>query len=339
MRLISTPLCLACLLAWVLTTILQQYVGAATLYSDVWVDQRLELHEAILHNQVPPGKTWSQVGGNGVNQRFAVVYLAEALHRFSGSDILTVYRSIDAVSVFSVLLLFMLYLRYWLPAIYALVGALYLAAVLAMSYHQHYFHPWDKPALLVWLLILWSMRAQRLGWTFLLLALSMTIKHDTIYLPLLYALANYQSDRARAIGLTAAMLCMNIAIATALRLALPGGYDFQMTPERLIRLAGENFADFTREWTFYAPVLAFALPLALIGLRRTQREPFVTASLQMCVLWALPFFLVTYTREVRAQLPALLLIGPAALQSLRVLLEGSETSEAPPPVDLSPGLG
>lgn len=117
------------LLCWALTTILQQWVGGITIYSESgWRPQaRATLHEAILANSPPEGKTWVDMGANALNTRVFVVYLAEGLERFSPLTIHQSYRAIYSVSMFLAFLLLSVYLSRWFSPVYCLIGVLYVS--------------------------------------------------------------------------------------------------------------------------------------------------------------------------------------------------------------------
>src|SRR5688500_5661133 len=90
------------LLAGSLALVLQKWVGGATIYHPGYAEARRVLHESIFRNQLPPDRrSWSELGANGTNIRIATVYVAEAAHRFSEIDVLTIYKGLDTAALFA----------------------------------------------------------------------------------------------------------------------------------------------------------------------------------------------------------------------------------------------
>lgn len=308
------------MLAGSLTLVLQKWVGDVTLYQSDLKERRLMIHEAILHNRLPPGRaTWEETGSNGTNTRVAVVYLAESIHRASRVNIMTAYRLIDTVALFAALLLLFAHLRQSAPPAYALLGLLYTAAVLPLTYFFSYFHPYDRVSLLVWIALLMLLRSGRLVAFTVLLAASVPVKHDTILLPGLYFLSNVNRDNwPRVIRNTALMFAVSFGTWIALRLLLPGGYE----ERQLIVQMWRNLDAVRATLPAYPPLLCFSVPviLALIGLRWSDR--FARASVAFGFLLLVPLVVLTNFIEVRAEMFVLVLMMPSALTALRILCEG-----------------
>src|SRR5262245_3598086 len=125
------------ILAAMLTVTLQQWTGRLSIYSDALAEKRLILHDAILHNRRPP-EGWHEVGADRTNVRIFTVYLAEGLHRATGTSILTAYKLIETIALFAVFLGLFAYVRAWAPPLLALVGLLYFAVAMTLSYHFHF---------------------------------------------------------------------------------------------------------------------------------------------------------------------------------------------------------
>ena len=308
-------LVLIVLLAGSLTLVLQKWVGGLTLYESGKSDARLTLHRAILHNTVPAGyRSWAEVGANGTNIRIAVVYFAEAVHRFTGVDVLQVYRWLDTTALFASFLLLLAYLRQTSPPIYALVGLLYVAAILPLTYFFAYFHPWDRLSLACWIALLILLRAKRLLAFTVLLAISMTIKHDVVLLPALYFLAYVTHNDWKSVAVrTLLLFVLTFGILLSLRILLPGGSE----PTDLIVGLQKNWRGFVATLYSYPPLLGFTVPviLALLGFRQADR--FSRASVLFAIL-LLPIFIIrTNFIEIRAEIPMLLLVLPTALIALR----------------------
>jgi len=317
----SYSLLLLILLAGSLTLVLQKWVGDVTLYRSSLSKQKQVLHEAILHNQLPPGSTtWKELGANGLNTRVATVYFAEAVHQITSLNILTIYRWLDTIALFAVFLLLFAYLRQTSPPSYALVGLLYVAAILPLTYFFNYFHPWDRVSLACWIMLFMLLRSKRLVSFMSLLAITITVKHDVILLPGLYFLANVtRSNWPRIVLRSALMFSVSFGIWIGMRTLLPGGFEDRDIIAQLIR----NLGDMRATHLNYPPLLGLLLPisLALIGLRRSDR--FSRASVAFGILLCVPFIVTSNFIEIRAEMPLLVLMLPSATIALRVLCEGN----------------
>jgi hypothetical protein len=307
------------LLAAVLTLVVQKWVGDVTIYRPELAERRQLLHEAILHNQIPEGfASWTELGANDDNVRIGTVYFAEWLHRAMGVSVLKTYKALDTLALFVGLLLLFAYLLQTNQPPYALVGLLYVAAILPLTYFIGYFHPWDRVSLACWIALLMLLRQQRLIAFAVLLAVTVPIKYDTILLPGLYFLATVNRSNWRLISFrTALLFALSFGIWVGLRFALPGGFE----ERHLVAQLRSNLHDFREAWYAYPPLLALALPIALAlgGLRKSER--FARASVVFGLLLLVPFFTRSNFIEIRAELPVLLLILPSALTALGTFCE------------------
>src|SRR5437868_11233242 len=202
------PLLLLVILSGALTLTLQKWIGEVTLYQPALAERKMALHEAILRNRLPEHTSWTQLGAaNGSNIRIAPVYFAEAVWRATGLSVLKTYKLIDTIALFVTFLLLFAYLHQTSSTVYALVGLLYVAAILPLTYFFAYFQPWDRPSLVCWLALLMLLRRQRLVAFTVLLAFSITIKYDTLLLPGLYLFANATRRNWRQPALRSALMC------------------------------------------------------------------------------------------------------------------------------------
>jgi hypothetical protein len=312
-------------LAATVTLIMQEWVGEATIYGSAMMDRRAELHQALMSNEPPPGATWRDLGSNGANIRIAAVRLAEWTVRYTPLDLRQAYKAIDSVFLFlSLVLLFVLLAGRDGPA-YALIGTLYLAMILPLTYFLHYMQPWDRMSLLTWIAGIWLVAKARPGWLALWLVFGMIVKFDIVMLPGLYFLA--WADRTN---------WKKIALHTGLLFALTFGIYFLLNwfvpygtwPRDILAIMRGNVEAIRMHGLAYPPLLAFGLPmvLAAIGFRTADR--FARA----CVVFALGLlgilFVLTNFQEIRAEVPEIVLLLPAALHGLRRLLEPIETAAA-----------
>jgi hypothetical protein len=307
-----------------LTLILQRWVGGATLYQESRSERREMFHNAILQNRLPPPYTsWRQVGANSLNVRIATVYLAEFVHRLTKLNVLKVYELIDTVALFFVFLLLFVYLRQTSPPIYALGGLLYTAAILPLTYFHAIFAPWDRVSLVCWIALIILLRSQRLFAFMVLLAISITVKFDTIVLPVLYFLSDINlANWPRVLLRSLLMFGVAFAILIGLSILLPGGFEVRPIVTQLLI----NLNDFRSTALSYPPLLVFFVPLFLAFMGLRWSDHFSRISVYFGVLMFAPLLIAVYFIEVRAEMPILVLLLPSALRALRVLCESAEDS-------------
>ena len=314
----------AAALAAVLTLTLQRLVGDPLLYYGIQRSDAsaIQLHEAILHNRVPPNTTWEQMGANATNLRVGVVYLAEAIRRLTNRPVLSVYRAIDTVALWLTFLALAAYLRRWIDDALVLVGMLYAAVVFILTYHYFYFHPWDRIGLLAWIGLLALVRARAFAALLVAIPVAVLIKYDVAAVPLLYGALWVTRDRWRRTTLeTAALLAAAVAMFACLRWLLPGGIVSAPGTDSGNDLLRFNLREALAMKLTWPPLLAFGLPV-MLGLTCWAT---LGRELRVMLIFALLIFGVflvgSYVREVRAQMPILVLLLPPALVAARQLLE------------------
>lgn len=298
---------------------MQWWVGDLTIYAPDLVTTRAAIHRAILDNEAPGGRLWSDLGGAGLNIRVGVVYLAEGVRRATDFPIGQIYKLLDTVFLFAALLAFAAYLRQWLPAPYVLIGLLYLATMLPLTYMLHAFQPWDRLQLLLWILLLYLTLHRRLVWLGVTLAASMAVKFDVILFPLLYAMAHAERGQYRRVASESAMLAaITVASYVALKVWLPAPLEpARFSLDGAYHQVGVNLAALAALKFRHPTLLVLGLPMivALLDLRLHARfvRACVTFALGMSAVW----FAFTNYAEVRAQVGVLVLLLPAALLSLQ----------------------
>jgi hypothetical protein len=296
----------------------QYWVGGATIYSADLADRRARLHQAILTNRLPPGEeSWSGMGGNGTNLRAATVRVAAAVQAATGWSLTRVYAVQDTVALFLALLLVFALLEAVAGSGLALVGLLYVAAVLPLTYFVHYFHPWDRPSLMMWVLALLLLR--RRWWVPLAaaLAVGVLIKPDIIIFPLLVFLVEVDVRRpVRALVVAGLLAVVTFGVYAALRSAYGGSAD----PVPMAVQVSRNLRDLVSLGAAYPPLLALSLPVALgiAGYRRADR--FGRSAVLFAGFFATILILRSNFVEVRAHMPLLVLLGPAALVGVQSLI-------------------
>lgn len=317
-------------LCGVIVLINQRYVGSSTIYSPEFAARRDSAHERILNNRLPPGKTWSDYGGKGTQARALTVWVAEGIHRQFGIGLLRVYFWMDTVALFAALVALFSLLRWWVAPPLALVGLLYVGVILPLTYALHYFHPWDRVSFLLWIGLIELLRRERLALFAALLVLAMFVKYDVILLPGLYFLVHFRTKPRAAFVVTAALFALTMGTYFLLLQMFGSGLGERSIGTQI----ATNLNDVRDLRIWYPPLLGFALPLvlAIVGFRHADQ--FARASAVFAVLFCIPLFLFSNFVEIRAEMPVLLLLLPAALQGLqRVLNSPSGSDYRPIPVE------
>jgi hypothetical protein len=308
------------LLVLSITLALQVWVGGVSVYAPELSERRQTLHEAIFNNRLPEeASSWTMLGANDVNVRVGTVYFAEYAHRVSGVKVLTIYKLMDTAALFAGLLLVFVYLRENHDPVYALLGMLYVAAILPLTYFLGYFHPWDRVSMACWVGLLILLRRDQMLAFLGLFVVSIVIKYDTIFLPVLYFLANATRQNWKQVAIrTALLLVLSFGLWIGLRALLPGGFEERDVIAQFYR----NLGDFKSTWYAYPPFLGMGLSivLALAGLRWSDK--FARASVVFGLFLLIPFFTRSNFIEMRAEMPVLLLMLPSAVACVRALCEG-----------------
>ena len=313
-------------LVWLLATIvigLQSWLGDQTIYSRALETKREVFHFAILANEAPGGAGWGAVGALSIQKRVGVVYLAEALRKFTGLAIGKVYKVLDTLFLFVSLLSLFFYLRKWVPDIYCLLGVLYFCTALPLTYFFQLFHPWDRLQLTIWIALLWLVADRRFVLLMVGLLLSVLVKFDTILLPFFYLLANISRNHWRRTALESLVLLV-LAFGAYLLVGrlFPApldnaGFDLNNAHVMLLRNL-QMFADLNLR---FPPLLVHALPVLLSLLFLRSKPRFVWTSVVFALGLTAVYMLFSNFEEVRAHMVVLVLVLPSALISLRCFLE------------------
>jgi hypothetical protein len=313
-------------LSAVITLTMQIWVGGSSVYAPELQQRRERLHEIIFYNRAESEAEFQALGVNTTNIRIGAVYLAEAIHRVTGKSISRVYRMIDTVALFAAIpLLFWLYRR-GNTREHALLAMLYVSAILPLTYFLFYFHPWDRPMLVLWILMIACIQDDRPLLLGALLLISMVIKFDALFLPGLYFLVYARRDNLLPVTLrTGGLVAVTFGTYAVLRMIFPGGSAVG-DPLWQIRTNFQHMADYNLG---YPPLLGLGLPvlLAIVGWHRTDR--FARASVLFAAGLSGIYFVNSNFAELRAMMPVVLLILPAALAGVRVLLSPPALVAAP----------
>ncbi|MDG2384169.1 MAG: hypothetical protein P8N76_21040 [Pirellulaceae bacterium] len=291
------------------------YVGDATIYREDKQAENRAFHNNLLYNQLPEGG-WEAHGANGTNCRIFAIYLAETVHRYSGVDILRIYRSMDLIFIALTLFLSFFFFRSLVTTSTAIIGILYLGWILPLTYAFHVFHPWDRIGWFAWLLAIFAIRKDKPYLLAIIVVLGVTIKMDLLAVAGLYFLVYLNRTNWKRVTLTTAVISlMGIATLAFLSHCLPGGVD----TDRVFTLIGwmkNNYWVLCKHPIDHPAFLAFPtiFCVALMGLR--SRNRFAIAS------FSYGLFLLSYIAksnnfiEIRAQMGFVLLLLPLALIGL-----------------------
>ncbi len=304
------------LLAGATALIMQGYVGSRTIYAPEVAAKRDSAHSFILQNQLPAGATWNDYGLKGARARILIVATADRLHKLVGAPVQKIYFWIDTLALAAGLIALFFLLRTWAPPGLALSGMLYVAAVLPLTYALHYFHPWDRVSLLIWVILLALLRKGKLVLFAAVLVMGMLVKYDVILLPALYFLASYRNGPARAAMTTAALFLLTVGVYLILIRVFGEGVGQRSVATQV----ATNLEDFRSLLIWYPPLLALGVPAGLALLGFGTADHFARAAAVFAILMSVPLFLFSNFVEIRAEMPVLILLLPAALSGLARLI-------------------
>jgi hypothetical protein len=304
------------------------YVGDLTIYREANNRTRLDCHYAILNNAMPDGG-WFGNRMNGVNIRISVVFLADTIHKLTGLGILSIYRLIDLVFIFATLFLSFFFFRSMVSSGLALVGLLYLACLLPLTYAYHNYHPWDRISWFAWLLAIWSVRANRPWLLGLIIVLGITIKHDILAVGGLYFLVWLTPKNWKRITATTTVISvMGIAVLVLLNYFRPGGVDADSSFGTLYRIK-RIYWQFSVHPVDHPGLLAFLTIFLLAPLGLRSRNRFAIASFAYGVFLLSYIWLRANPLEFRAQMGFMLMLMPLALIALDRISANATSPKSP----------
>ncbi len=311
-----------CLFVFGLTSTLEHWVGDATLYSQRAM--RSYTHDLVIGKQsLPPGRTLGTIGAQGTNRRVLIPWLAEFIaNRLGGGHdrVLAVYYYIDWISLYSSFLLFWIYLRRWFDPLICLVGMTYLAVALVTTYQGFFFHPWDRPLFLLWLLMAIFIRDGHSISYLVTFLLSLLTKFTAAILPLLYVLVHfgdvYGSRRRRIVLVLAAQAVLVVGCYIWLNRVSGSGLDVQAYAATLGGLIKDNWKVIETEKLTHPASLMFLCPLLVIPAGWNLTDRFMRCSVYFAAIFLGIHFVGSVFTETRAMTASLIFLLPAALKGL-----------------------
>ncbi|MGD8276970.1 MAG: hypothetical protein PVH00_03040, partial [Gemmatimonadota bacterium] len=248
----------AVVLVWAIASVNVFWVGGATLYSASMQERRESLHRAVLSGELPAGVgSWNEVGANTAALRPAVPWLAEQTASVTGLRLATAYQLIEWTSIAIAIAMLFLILHRFVSLERALIGCLYVGVVLPLSYMAHYFQPWDKPALALWLAAAFLLLTDAVIPAGAVIALAVLVKFDAVVLPALYMLLYAGRGKASRFATRSAYLWLTALVPFALLQWLrPGASE----PRHPVGQLTANAGVFREMWYAYPPMIGFLLP-------------------------------------------------------------------------------
>jgi hypothetical protein len=282
--------------------------------------KRAALHTAILKNQPPGGRSWEEAGANNLNVRFTMVWIAEQLSEMTGNSTDFIYRAIDLTALFVALLSIHVLLKHWYLPVEAILGLLLFCLLLPCTALNYYFHPWDRPMLFLWAVMILALVNNRVILFALLYAISILMKFDSVVAAGMIFLLFARTDNwRRPAGTTLIVGALGIMIWSALLVTFPGGQE----PIDVFQQMAGNFSQAITIGIDYPPLLVHGLLLAL-GIAGWKSAPIIMRRLAMFgLLLLIPHFLFTNFVEVRAQIGTMLCLLPLALWGVLSISESA----------------
>jgi hypothetical protein len=300
----------------VISIVITKWVGDLTIYADSVSDRRLLAHTAILNNEAPGGGTWKQAGMNSTNVRVATVYVASKLSSLTSLSINRTYALIDLLCLMASLAMIFRIHALWLSSEQAFAGIFLFAALLPLTMLFAYFHPWDRPSLLLWSLMIYFAATERFVLFVCMLALAVVVKFDSITAAALLIFVGFsRQHNFQVLGKFFIASIVGLSMVILLTSLIPNGFE----PVDYLALAKKNLASALSMGPFYPPLLVYGLlvPAGLVGWQESHGMP---KRLFVCGLALLvPHVLFTNFEEIRAQVGSIVCMLPLAVVGLTKL--------------------
>jgi hypothetical protein len=291
-----------------------KWVGDVTVYSEDKLEMRAAAHDAILRNEPPYGGSWSDVGMNSTNVRLLMVLLADCISTSSGLSLNKTYRALDLFFLIAALLTVYGMLRTWFSPEYCLLGLLLLAMLMPMSMFFGAFHPWDKPSVLLWAIMVHAAASGRFSVFCAALFAAVLVKFDSVTAVAIWPMAQWtQESRTRTLwrtGAAGAIACLTMA---ALMISIPGG----MESRSILSMLKDNVQVLIDLGVFYPPLLAHGLLIMLGCIGWKQADVRAKGLWLAGILLLVPHAAFTHFAEVRAQIGNIICMLPLAVFGLQ----------------------
>jgi hypothetical protein len=320
---VSLTLALLCAVSAVIVT---KNIGDITVFSAENAEKRALLHHAILNNKVPDGTSWSDLGANNLNVRVAVVWIADRLSELSGRPVDHVYRAMDLLCLFGGLMLMFFLLRTWYAPLPAVAGLLMFCTLLPLTMLDHYFHPWDRPMLLLWGGMLLALCQGRLFLFTLIYVVAIVVKFDSAMAAgMVWFTSVHRESWRRPTLITAGIAAIGAVVLGFLVNAYPGGQE----PIDIAAQFRNNIQAAVSAGIAYRPLLAHGLLFALGLLGWASADSMMKRLWLFGLAMLVPHLMFTNFIEVRAQVGTVLCMLPLALHAVTTACNSLEMQSAP----------
>ncbi len=303
------------IVALLATVVQMHYVGEVTIYRAEIAEKRLTVHRAIVDYDSGRPEFWTSTGTETQASRFAIPVAIDHIHRITGQPVNLLYKALDAVCLFLLLIAVHALLRSWLDSTSSLLGMFIFIVILPISFSFHYYQPWDRATQLLWTLSFLAIRYDRPLLLYALVPINAFVKFDAILTPGVYFLSRIGAGNWRRLSLHSAILVALAAFPIALVVYLrPDAF-----PPRGLSLS-INLWDMAKLHISHPAVLVY-LQLVVLGyIGRHRADRMALAFFACALLLLVPHFMLTIFKELRAQIYIAILMLPAALLGLEALL-------------------
>jgi len=284
----------------------------------LWIDLpnagiRWEAHQSIIgHTAESPYR-----------YRILVPWLAEAVGRYAHwltdldpqRGVSAGYSIILCLVLFAGLSLFQGYLRCWFERREALLGTLFVAAMLPLTFIHYYFQPTSSLEFVSFTLGMWLIVARRPGWFLALMAVSTLNRETSLLLVVIFMICHVGRMRARPLlGWLSLYGASWLMIYGSLRWAF--GMAKHVNQDRADALTYRLMENLTTWDSYFAIGVFFGIGWWLAYQDGTKKPLLLRRA-----LWFVPIFFAVYLicsniHEVRYLLELCPIIVPLALMSL-----------------------
>jgi hypothetical protein len=324
----------------VLTTSLQHWVGQSTIYSEKYASIRPKVHDLLVRRT---GETADNnlrdLESFGNERRVVIPWIAEGLVRLVGNretSLPAIYYYMDYLFLYLSFLAFWFYLRRWFDQVYCLLGLSFLAVVFITTYHLHFFHPWDRPTFLLWIILAMLVRDDRMLIYLPVLALTLCTKFTACLFPVFYLMVNAKRGWLSLNRRVWSMVAVQAGVILACNFLL--NY-LSITPaEKLVGTYLSLMEDIFRMDLYFFSLYMFAhpaflmfiCPVFLIPWRWKELDHFMRSSALFGGGVLLVHLCFSYFVESRALAVALVFLIPPAMRSLEKMGDGPFCCEPNP---------
>ncbi|MEW6607217.1 MAG: hypothetical protein AB1414_07140 [bacterium] len=257
--------------------------------------------------------------------RILMPFCAEFIHQVLNISIASSYHSLRVITTFLVLSLFHIYLTRWFDTPKALIGTLYLAGSIPLSY-LYWPYPQDMFNLMMFIVGFIAIREHKDNWLYLILILG-SLNYETIVFLILFYFFYHsgQMKFKKLIGRTISYLAIWTLVMVLIRLKyglLPNfmdnqvhliGYPMYQTNLKMYANIFKNIS--LTNGCFYI-FLLFGFFWILAFLHLSKKPKFLVKTAWVIPIYLVFHFFIASFGETRVFLPLFLLLIPLGLFSI-----------------------